>query len=288
MLLIDERAEAKLASVLEAHKLDPETSRCIYFHLSNKPTIAGVKDAVIHSASKHIATSQTQIYFCDDGDICVIAPEIATKEGHHCIAEIATAVGMEVSKDWVGFYDLSVYASKLLLIIEHKIEKRRKEDDLLRRQLEQQQTERKRAAILNGGTKVSADTIKSQRISRQQPQVMMIEDDAFSRRLVENVLKKNYALTGLSEATDALDTYARLAPDLLFLDINLPDVTGHELLEKIIALDPDAYVVMLSGNADKENITQAIRKGAKGFVAKPFTREKLFQYIDRCPTIAHV
>lgn len=287
MLLIDEGADTKLARALEALKPDPGTSRCIYFHLMNKPAIANLKEEVIRSATKHITTSQAQIYFCDDGDICVLSPEISTKDGHSCIADISLAIGVEIAKDWVGFYDLTVYASKLLLIVEHKIEKRRKEQEILKRQQEQQQAERKRAAILNGGTTGSPDSIKTQRLSRPQPHMMMIEDDAFSRRLVENVLKKEYMLTGLSEATEALDTYARLAPDLVFLDINLPDVTGHELLEKIITLDPDAYVVMLSGNADKENITQAMSKGAKGFIAKPFTREKLFQYIDRCPTIAH-
>ncbi len=93
-------------------------------------------------------------------------------------------------------------------------------------------------------------------------------------------------MTGLSVATYALDKYTNIAPDILFLDINLPDVTGHELLEKILILDPDAYVIMLSGNCDRDNITQAISKGAKGFIAKPFTKDKLFQYIDRCPTIA--
>jgi DNA-binding NtrC family response regulator len=114
---------------------------------------------------------------------------------------------------------------------------------------------------------------------------MLIEDDAFSRKLVENVVGKQYEITSLATADQALNTYARTAPNLLFLDIDLPDVTGHELLAKIMALDPEAHVVMLSGNADRENISKALGIGAKGFVAKPFTRDKLFQYISRCPTI---
>jgi two-component system chemotaxis response regulator CheY len=130
--------------------------------------------------------------------------------------------------------------------------------------------------------------IDQRRSSRKSPHFMIIEDDVFSRRLVENVLQKQYPLTGLGEATNSLQTYSRIAPDLLFLDINLPDVTGHELLERIISIDPKAYVIMLSGNADRENIMQAMRKGAKGFVAKPFTKDKLFQYIERCPTIANI
>ncbi len=67
----------------------------------------------------------------------------------------------------------------------------------------------------------------------------------------------------------------------------MPDVTRHELLEKIITIDPEAYIIMLSGNASQANIVQAMSLGAKGFIAKPFSREKIFQYIDRCPTIKH-
>ena len=133
-----------------------------------------------------------------------------------------------------------------------------------------------------------SQNITQRRAKRNHPEIMIIEDDPFSRRLVENTLLKKYPLTGLAEATYALDTYTRIAPDVLFLDINLPDVTGHELLEKIIIIDPDAYVVMLSGNSDRHNITQAMSKGAKGFVAKPFSKEKLFHYIEHCPTITSI
>ena len=102
---------------------------------------------------------------------------------------------------------------------------------------------------------------------------------------MENVLQFKYVLTCQGEANYALETYARIAPDLLFLDINLPDVTGHELLEKIMRIDPDVYVIMLSWNADKQNISQAMQKGAKGYLAKPFLPDKLFQYIERCRTL---
>ena len=114
---------------------------------------------------------------------------------------------------------------------------------------------------------------------------MVIEDDAFSRRLVEKVMKNVCTLTSLGSAETALDAYTLSAPDMLFLDINLPDVSGLDLLEKIRKIDPNAYIVMLSGNADRVNITTAMQLGARGFVAKPFTTEKLFQYVNRCPTI---
>jgi two-component system chemotaxis response regulator CheY len=123
------------------------------------------------------------------------------------------------------------------------------------------------------------------RLDRLDVEVMVIEDDAFSRRLVETAINKQYRVTALGETENALRTYLQLAPNLLFLDINLPNVSGHDLLNRILALDPKAFVVMLSGNCDRDNVMQAMQAGAKGFVAKPFTRDKLFQYIERCPTI---
>ncbi len=287
MLLINEHVEPKLAEALEALKADPKTSRCIFFNLSGSNLVTDdFKEKLFELAQRHFPTIDAHIYLCGDGDIFILAPTIPLKDGKEFILSIGGLLNKPVGDEWVGFYEVSLQINKLLAIVEQKLECARIAEEAKRKLLEQQQQERKRQAILNGGVNGKSDDIKHRRTSRAKPELMMIEDDAFSRRLVENVLQKQYALTGLGEATYALDTYARIAPDLLFLDINLPDVTGHELLEKILKLDPDAYVIMLSGNADRDNIMQAMSKGAKGFIAKPFTKEKLFQYIDRCPTIA--
>jgi two-component system, chemotaxis family, chemotaxis protein CheY len=285
MILIDTHADIKLAEALEVLRAEPNATRCIYFSLMDKPAISGITEKIIASASQHIGSSDLKIYLCEDADICILAPTINSKDGKQFILDVAAYANMPATGDWVGFYEVSLQINKLLVTVEHKLETRRKAEQAKQKLLEQQQQERKRQLILNGGEKNTSEDIKKRRANRNAPEFMIIEDDTFTRRLVENVLQKKYAMTSLGEADKALDTYTRLAPDLLFLDINLPDVTGHELLEKILALDPDAYVIMLSGNCDRENITQAMSKGARGFIAKPFTREKLFQYIDRCPTI---
>ncbi len=286
MMLIDEHVEPKLAEALEALKADPKTSRCIFFNLAGSELVtADFKEKLFEQAQRYFAAIDASIYLCADGDIFILAPAIPAKDGKEFILSIGELLQRPVGDDWMGFYEVSLQVNKLLIIVEQKLERIRKIEEAKRKLLEQQQQERKRYAILNGAIHGKAEDIRRRRIGRAKPELMMIEDDAFSRRLVENVLQKTYSLTGLGEATYALETYARLAPDLLFLDINLPDVTGHELLEKILALDPDAQVIMLSGNCDRENITQAMSKGAKGFIAKPFTKDKLFQYIERCLTI---
>jgi two-component system chemotaxis response regulator CheY len=284
MLLIDEQVEEKLAAALELLRTDPKMGRCIALHLG-APLSSELKEMLFAKAQSHLAGIDAQIYMGNDGDVVVLAPTLPTKDGNGFLLAIGEHLNRPVENSWATFTDVALCASKLLVIVEEKLEKQRKIDDAKRKLIEQQQAERKRQAILNQTTMADANTINTRRTKRELPELMMIEDDVFSSKLVENVLQKKYAITSLKEANHALDTYARIAPDLLFLDINLPDVTGHEMLERILAIDPDAYVVMLSGNADQKNITQAMSKGAKGFIAKPFTREKLFQYLDRCPSI---
>lgn len=69
----------------------------------------------------------------------------------------------------------------------------------------------------------------------------------------------------------------------MFLDINLPDISGHDVLARLRDIDPQIYAVMLSGHTQSENVMEALKMGAKGFVSKPFTKEKLLQYIAKCP-----
>lgn len=135
---------------------------------------------------------------------------------------------------------------------------------------------------------LDADLISSlamRREARNQPEIMVVEDDPFSQKLVGNALKKTYSLSMTADGQGAILNYINKAPDVLFLDIGLPDMDGHQVLEKLFQIDPSAYVVMFSGNGDKDNILRAVELGAKGFVGKPFTQEKLIQYINKSPFI---
>lgn len=285
MIIIDEQANNKLIQALKTLP-NPQEKYCIRFHPVD--SYAGqARQRIIAQAQSHLPDSN--LYFCEDGEIFLLA-DASIKECKKAMLEIAVALGIQPAEKGSELYNLALQTGTLLALLEKKVENRRKAEETLQKRQAQEQaaarTERKRQGILEQSTRRNASEIVALRTARSEPILMMIEDDPFSRRLVDNVLQKQFKLISLERADGALATYSDLAPDLLFLDINLPDVTGHELLEKIIALDPNSYVVMLSGNADRENIIQAMNRGAKGFVAKPFSRDKLFQYIERCPTIS--
>ena len=88
------------------------------------------------------------------------------------------------------------------------------------------------------------------------------------------------------EGLKGFDMIPEFCPDLILLDIGLPDSSGLEVLDLIMENNPHAYVVMLSGNDDIINISKTLEAGAQGFVAKPFKKEKLLHYINEYTTAA--
>jgi len=275
----------RLARQLEQLREKADHGRCIQFKMP-QPLDANSRPAVIHAVTRHLPSENQQVYFCDDGDFFILAPAMPTRDANRMIDEIATHIGITPTEELVSLYELNPHVNKLLVMVEEKLARKQSVREELARQQAEAEAERKRRQILKAVPNASRlEDIAARRRARSKPEIVVIEDDAFTRRLVENTLQKQFNVTTLGTAELALFTYARLAPDLVLLDINLPDVTGHQLLERIIEMDPQSYVVMLSANADMDNIRQAMTHGAKGFIAKPFTRDKLFQYIDRCPTI---
>ena len=133
--------------------------------------------------------------------------------------------------------------------------------------------------------KLSQEFILRERLARQSDLIMIVEDDLFSRNIVKNTLQSKFKLIEVSDGAKATQDYIAHSPDVLFLDIHLPNKKGPQILKEIMEVDPQAYVVMLSADTAKDLIMQCMNIGAKGFIAKPFRGEKLFDYIRKCPTI---
>jgi two-component system chemotaxis response regulator CheY len=178
----------------------------------------------------------------------------------------------EVGVDWM----------ELVKLCQVKVERKRIEVE----RLERERLEQERLEILH--SPVTPDMVRAiaeLRREREHIEILVADDDVFSRRLVSNVLEKNYAVFSCGDGREAILNYVERAPDLIFLDIEMPDFNGHDVLKRIFEFDPNAYVVMLSGHGNRENVMKAIDLGAKGFVGKPFSREKLNAYIGKCPFV---
>jgi two-component system chemotaxis response regulator CheY len=112
---------------------------------------------------------------------------------------------------------------------------------------------------------------------------LIVDDSVFARKNVQRIL----AMFGgevAGEAGDgraAIDEYDRVRPDLVLMDVTMPDMEGIEAAEQITARDPQARIVMVSSVGYQENISEAFRKGALHFVQKPPKPEILYEVIKR-------
>ena len=102
--------------------------------------------------------------------------------------------------------------------------------------------------------------------------IMLVDDAAFMRMMIKDALTKN-GYTNIIEAADgeiACTKYAAEHPDLVIMDITMPNKTGIEALKDIKASDPAAKVVMCSAMGQEAMVVEAIKLGALDFIVKPF------------------
>ena len=115
--------------------------------------------------------------------------------------------------------------------------------------------------------------------------ILIVDDAAFMRKVIRDTLTKN-GFTDLHEAVDgkdAVEKYFELQPDLVLMDITMPNMDGLELLQTIRADSALAAmpVLMVTAEAKKENIIAAAQAGASGYVVKPFTAATLEEKLNK-------
>lgn len=111
--------------------------------------------------------------------------------------------------------------------------------------------------------------------------VLLVEDDDVTRWMVRRTLKEECFVATATCVRKSYASFKAFQPDITFLDLELPDGTGFEILEWIMQYDPGAYVVIFSSHDDPENRTKALSLGAKGFITKPFLKDKLMAHINQ-------
>ena len=112
--------------------------------------------------------------------------------------------------------------------------------------------------------------------------VMIVDDALFMRKILSGMLV-NMGFTVVAEAAsgiEAMKNLHRLHPDLIMLDIILPDSNGLDLLKSIIQTCPNSKVVVCSGIGQEDVMQRAVDLGASGFIQKPFTPEKIIAVLE--------
>lgn len=108
--------------------------------------------------------------------------------------------------------------------------------------------------------------------------VLIVDDAAFMRISIKNIITKyGYEVAGEAEnGLVAVTKYAELMPDIVTMDITMPEMTGIDALRQIMKINPNAAVIMVSALGQESMVREAVLLGAKGFVVKPF-KENVIQ-----------
>ena len=113
--------------------------------------------------------------------------------------------------------------------------------------------------------------------------ILICDDAAFMRMMIKDILTKNgYNVAGEAEnGAKAVEKYAELKPDLVLMDITMPEMDGIEALKKIKASDPSASVIMCSAMGQQAMVIESIQSGAKDFIVKPFQADRVIEAVQK-------
>ncbi|HBI04952.1 MAG TPA: two-component system response regulator [Paenibacillaceae bacterium] len=113
--------------------------------------------------------------------------------------------------------------------------------------------------------------------------ILIVDDAAFMRMMIKEILS-SYGFEVVGEAHDglmAIEKYCELRPDLVTMDITMPEMDGITALKEIKKFDPEAKVIMCSAMGQQAMVIEAIQAGAKDFIVKPFQADRVIEVIKK-------
>ena len=240
------------------------------------PIIFGMLDAAFASISP-------RCFLCDNKDVIIIFDQLSLKTLEATTLNLqaffqtdplfqgADLGGLTYENSpLISFYDSKVNLDSFLPLLANMIEQGKKAS-----------AEKVTAKLTDFpiNQEILTKSIE-QRLGREKLRLMCVVDQRMVQTLFSGAFAKDYDVVVVSDAPAAIDKYAFFAPDLIFIDINMPIFDGYQLLERVVGMDPKAFPVMLTGDSAMNQVQKAIAIGAKGYVVKPFTKVQIEKYID--------
>ncbi len=116
--------------------------------------------------------------------------------------------------------------------------------------------------------------------------ILIVDDAAIMRLTIKGILEKNNVeVVGEADCgKEGIMKYKDLKPDIVTMDITMPDITGIEAVKEIIKYDKNAKIIMVSAMGQERFVMEAVKAGAKSFLVKPFKEEYMMQVINKVIT----
>ena len=120
-------------------------------------------------------------------------------------------------------------------------------------------------------------------MATQSPKVLIVDDNDLMRTLLRGILRSEscQVVGEAKNGTIALELVERSFPDVVFLDVMMPEMDGLEVLQHIKENHPHIKVIMITGNPSVENVQESIQGGAAGFIVKPFNTARVLDTLHK-------
>ncbi len=299
--IVEENSELQLLSMIERKNRQGALSSLTHFQFSDFQSQPN-HDQFVLTIKECLIGLKAAVYFCADGDVFVAWRGAARNILSQMVEQVQKVFSAEMTYPTERFpyryYDIAAHGEELRIICKRKIQpiaqtpiaKNAMEiasssampQDV--RQLASASAKeewRRIEPMLKFGRDqiaVLASAMESRR-GRKTPHILVVEDQTFSRLLLHSSLRESYNVDSTENAKDAIALYAERAPDIVFLDIELPDGSGHQLAELFQRMDPQGFVVMVTAHNARHDVMTAKENGARAFVLKPYNKQKIFDCI---------
>ena len=270
--IVSQNAERELLATIERGEQRSIVRGALYFcasELANKP----LENGIILAISPLLNDKQATIYFFADGDLLIAWSGVQKATLDELCQRLYAHFSLTGNKNLHTYYDFNAHGEDLRLLCKQKLE------TLL--QPKNTQTPTKNFLDILPEQIVVFQMLKENRKARKQLEILVVEDQAFSSKLLIGLLERICKTYPAFNAKTALDIYLLHAPDIVFLDVEMPDINGHDLAATISKLDDEAYIVMVTANNYIEDVARAKENGAKGFVAKPYSKQKILENVEK-------
>jgi len=121
-------------------------------------------------------------------------------------------------------------------------------------------------------------------MTKNKKKILVVDDAQFTRNMLKKIINKTEIAEVIAEASngvEAVSLYQEYKPDMVTMDLVMPEQGGIETTEKILSIDPDAIIVIVSALGQEALVLEAAKKGAKDFIQKPFKADQIEDVLER-------
>jgi two-component system chemotaxis response regulator CheY len=120
-------------------------------------------------------------------------------------------------------------------------------------------------------------------VNKKNPTILIVDDALFTRTMLRNILTENgfKAVVEAETGTEAIWAYERWQPDLVIMDINMPEMDGMTAVGNIMNIDPEARIIICSALGEPHLMKEALEAGVIEFIMKPFQSDKVIEAVDK-------